>query len=137
HVLGTRAVGMLAARVAASDRDSAEALRHWGGADVDMNTAPDTRTCLAAFGGLRPDGTLLYLGFGADNVEVPPAALVNNRLRVMGVPSGSPHDLRDTLAFAAAHGIVPAVTPVRLDDAPGILADLDAGAHRGRPALTS
>lgn len=122
--------------VAASEQDPAEALRQWGGADVVMNTAPDTRTGLAAFGGLRPDGTLLYLGFGADNVEVPPAALVTNRLRVMGVPSGSPHDLRDTLAFAAAHGIVPEVTPVRLDDAPGILADMDAGIHRGRAVIT-
>ncbi|WP_021596187.1 alcohol dehydrogenase catalytic domain-containing protein [Actinomadura welshii] len=122
--------------VATQEQDPAEALRAWGGADVVANTAPDTGTGLAAFGGLRPDGTLLYLGMGAENVSVPPAALVSNRLRVMGVPSGSPHDLRDTLAFAKAHGIVPEVTPVTLDDAPRVLAAMDEGTHRGRAVIT-
>ncbi|WP_165950146.1 alcohol dehydrogenase catalytic domain-containing protein [Actinomadura sp. GC306] len=122
--------------VATAEQDPAEALRAWGGADVVMNTAPDTAAGLAAFGGLRPDGTLLYLGFGAENVSVPPAALVTNRLRVMGMPSGSPHDLRDTLDFAVAHGIVPEVTAVPLDDAPRVLAEMDAGTHRGRTVIT-
>ena len=34
-----------------------------------------------------------------------------NRLHVMANPSGSPHDTRDTLAFSAAHGILPEFTP--------------------------
>ena len=122
--------------VATSEQDPAEALRAWGGADVVVNTAPDTGTGLAAFGGLAPDGTLLYLGFAAENVSVPPAALVMNRLRVMGAPSGSPHDMRDTLDFAVAHGIVPEVTPVTLDDAPRVLAEMDEGVHRGRAVIT-
>jgi len=48
---------------------------------------------------------------------------------------GSPHDLRDTLAFAAAHGILPEVTPVSLDQAPGILASMAAGTARGRGVI--
>jgi D-arabinose 1-dehydrogenase-like Zn-dependent alcohol dehydrogenase len=122
--------------IATAEQDPAEALRSWGGADVVVNTAPDTATGLAAFGGLRPDGALLYLGMGAENVSVPPAALVMNRIRVMGVPSGSPHDLRDTLDFAVAHGIVPEVTPVALDEAPGVLAAMDRGEHHGRAVIT-
>ncbi|WP_149263642.1 alcohol dehydrogenase catalytic domain-containing protein [Actinomadura sp. K4S16] len=122
--------------VATAEQDPAEALRAWGGADLVVNTAPDTATGLAAFGGLRPDGTLLYLGMGAENVSVPPMALVSGRLRVMGVPSGSPHDLRDTLAFAVAHGIVPEVTPVTLDEAPAVLAAMDEGTNRGRAVIT-
>ncbi|MEU9841567.1 alcohol dehydrogenase catalytic domain-containing protein [Actinomadura sp. NPDC048032] len=122
--------------VATDEEDPAEALRAWGGADLVVNTAPATATGLAAFGGLRPDGTLLYLGMGAENVSVPPMALVSGRLRVMGVPSGSPHDLRDTLAFAVAHGIVPEVVPVTLDEAPGVLAAMDEGVHRGRAVIT-
>ncbi|TDC88360.1 alcohol dehydrogenase catalytic domain-containing protein [Actinomadura sp. 7K507] len=122
--------------VATAEQDPAEALQAWGGADVVMNTAPDTATGLAAFGGLRPGGTLLYLGFDAANVDVPPLALVANRLRVMGMGSGSPHDLRDTLDFAVAHGIVPEVTPVTLDDAPRVLAAMDEGLHRGRAVIT-
>ncbi|MEU8123078.1 alcohol dehydrogenase catalytic domain-containing protein [Spirillospora sp. NPDC049024] len=122
--------------VATAEQDPAEALRAWGGADLVVNTAPDTATGLAAFGGLRPDGTLLYLGMGAENVSVPPMALVSGRLRVMGVPSGSPHDLRDTLAFAVAHGIVPEVTPVTLDEAPNVLTAMNEGTNRGRAVIT-
>ncbi|GAA1866191.1 alcohol dehydrogenase catalytic domain-containing protein [Actinomadura bangladeshensis] len=122
--------------IATAEQDPAEALRAWGGADVVVNTAPDTATGLAAFGGLRPDGALLYLGMGAENVSVPPAALVMNRIRVLGVPSGSPHDLRDTLDFAVAHGIVPEVTPVTLDEAPDVLSAMDRGEHHGRTVIT-
>ncbi|TYK45840.1 alcohol dehydrogenase catalytic domain-containing protein [Actinomadura decatromicini] len=121
--------------VATADQDPADALNGWGGADVVVNTTPDTAAGLAAFGGLRPGGTLLFLGVGAENISVPPVALVMNRQRIMGVPSGSPHDLRDTLAFAVAHGIVPEVTPVTLDDAPRVLAAMDEGAHRGGRAV--
>ncbi|MFI0483432.1 alcohol dehydrogenase catalytic domain-containing protein [Actinomadura sp. 9N215] len=121
--------------VATADQDPAEALRAWGGADLVMNTAPSTGTGLAAFDGLRPDGTLLYIGFDAGNVTLPPIGLVLDRRRVMGVPSGSPHDLRDTLGFAVAHGIVPEVTPVTLDDAPRVLTEMDEGRHQGRAVI--
>ncbi|GAA4241931.1 alcohol dehydrogenase [Actinomadura meridiana] len=122
--------------VASGERDPAEALRAWGGADLIVNAAPDTGTGLAAFDGLRPDGTLLYLGFGGEGVAVSPLPLVLRRQRVMGTPCGSPHDLRDTLDFAVAHGIVPEITPVTLDDAPRILAEMDEGVHQGRAVIT-
>ncbi|GGV08784.1 alcohol dehydrogenase [Actinomadura cremea] len=122
--------------VATEEQDPAEALRAWGGADLVMNTAPSTAAAQAAFDGLAPDGTLLFLGFDGAEVSVPPVALVLHRRRVMGSPSGSPHDLRDTLAFAAAHGIVPDVTPITLDEAPDVLAAMDAGTHRGRAVIS-
>ncbi|KAB2364650.1 alcohol dehydrogenase catalytic domain-containing protein [Actinomadura montaniterrae] len=121
--------------VATDEQDAAEALQGWGGADVIVNTAPSTAPAQAALGGVAPDGTLLVLGVGADALAVPPAALVMNRVRVMGSPSGSPHDLRDTLAFAAAHGILPDVTPVTLDEAPRVLATMADGRHRGRSVI--
>ena len=61
--------------------------------------------------------------------------MVLGRLHVMANPSGSPHDLRDTLAFAAAHGIVPEVTSVSLDQAPGILASMAGGTAHGRSVI--
>jgi D-arabinose 1-dehydrogenase-like Zn-dependent alcohol dehydrogenase len=53
--------------------------------------------------------------------------MVLNRLHVMASPSGSPHDLRDTLAFSAAHGILPQVTPIGLDEAPAALENFGKG----------
>ncbi|MFG2005276.1 alcohol dehydrogenase catalytic domain-containing protein [Spirillospora sp. NPDC048911] len=123
--------------VATEEEDPAKALLAWdGGVDLAMNTAPDTATGLAAFEGLRPDGTLLYLGYGPEPVTLHPLGLVLHRRRIMGSPSGAPKDLRDTLAFATAHGIVPEVTRVGLDDAPRILATMVDGTARGRSVIT-
>lgn len=124
--------------VATEEQDPAAALRAWdGGADLVVNTAPSSATAQAALGGIAPDGTLLMLGYGQEPLTVPPGLLVANRVRVMGMPSGSPHDLRDTLAFAAAHRILPEVTPVTLDQAPDLLAAMDAGtASSGRSVIT-
>ncbi|RSN90501.1 hypothetical protein DMH26_28045, partial [Streptomyces sp. WAC 05379] len=59
-----------------------------------------------------------------------------NRLPVAASPSGSPHDLRDTLAFSAAHGILPEVTPITLEQAPAALDAMADGTARGRSVIT-
>jgi alcohol dehydrogenase, propanol-preferring len=119
--------------VATEDQDPADELRAWdGGADLIVNGAPSTAAAVAAFGGLAPDGTLLLLGYkGAEPLTVPTMPMVLSRLHIMANPSGSPHDLRDTLAFAAAHQILPEIIPVKLDQAPETLAAMAAGTARG------
>jgi D-arabinose 1-dehydrogenase-like Zn-dependent alcohol dehydrogenase len=123
--------------VASAEQDVAKALREWdGGADLVLNTAPSTAAAEAAVDGIAPDGTLLFLGFDGKPLSVSPMTLVMGRIRVMGMPSGSPHDLRDALAFAATHGIVPQVTPVTLDEAPALLAAMaDGTAPAGRSVI--
>ena len=70
----------------------------------------------------------LLLGYNADDpLTVPTMPMVLNRLHVLANPSGSPRDLRDTLAFAAAHQILPEVIPVKLGQAPETLAAMAAG----------
>jgi alcohol dehydrogenase, propanol-preferring len=139
-VLGRSSGGAEAAKalgaeqyVATDDTDPSDALRRWdGGADVIVNGAPSTSAAVAAFGGLAPGGTLLLLGYNAaEPLTLPTAPMVINRLHVLANPSGSPHDLRDTLAFAAAHRILPDIIPVKLDQAPETLAAMAAGTARG------
>jgi alcohol dehydrogenase len=123
--------------VATDDQDPGPALKAWGsGADLVVNGAPSTAAAAATLGGLAPDGTLLLLGYGPEPLALPTPPMVINRLRVMASPSGSPHDLRDTLAFAAAHGILPEVTPIGLDGAPETLAAMAAGTAHGRRVIT-
>jgi propanol-preferring alcohol dehydrogenase len=123
--------------VATDDTDPADALRGWdGGADLIVNAAPSSAAAQAAFGGLAPDGTLLLLGYAHEPLSLPTSPMVLGRLHVIGNPSGSPHDLRDTLAFAAAHGILPEVAAVSLDQAPDLLAAMAAGIARGRSVIT-
>jgi D-arabinose 1-dehydrogenase-like Zn-dependent alcohol dehydrogenase len=119
--------------VATDSQDPAEALRAWdGGANVIVNGAPSTAAATAAFGGLAPDGTLVLLGYSpGEPLTLPTMPMVLGRLHAMANPSGSPHDLRDTLAFAAAHGILPDVTPITLEQAPETLAAMAAGTAHG------
>ncbi|MEU6603119.1 alcohol dehydrogenase catalytic domain-containing protein [Streptomyces flaveolus] len=123
--------------VATAETDPAQALKSWdGGADLILNAAPSTDAAAAALGGLAPDGTLLLCGYGPEPLVLPTQPMVLNRLHVAANPSGSPHDLRDTLAFSAAHDILPDITPITLDDAPATLDAMAAGTAHGRRVIT-
>jgi propanol-preferring alcohol dehydrogenase len=125
--------------IASDDEDPAAALPGWdGGADVIVNAAPTNEAAQAALDGIAPDGTLVMLGYGHETpLALPAQALVLGRVHVIGNPSGSPHDMRDTLAFAHPHGILPDIRHVALDVAPDILAGMvaDHGAGNGRPVI--
>ncbi|SEU25629.1 hypothetical protein [Nonomuraea wenchangensis] len=92
-----------------------------------LNAAPSTEAATALLTGLAPDGTLLLCGYDATPLTLPSQPMVLNRLHVMASPSGSPHDLRDTLAFSARHGILRRVTSIGLDEAPAALEAMGAG----------
>jgi D-arabinose 1-dehydrogenase-like Zn-dependent alcohol dehydrogenase len=53
----------------------------------------------------------------------------------MGSPAGSRKDLRDTLAFAAAHGLRPSVKRVPLQDLASSFGEMDKGHMRGRTVV--
>ncbi|WP_034260854.1 alcohol dehydrogenase catalytic domain-containing protein [Actinospica robiniae] len=122
--------------IASAETDPAAALKEWdGGAEVILNAAPSTAAATATLGGLAPDGTLVLCGYGEDPVTVPTQPMVLNRLHVMANPSGSPHDLRDTLTFSHQHGIYPEVTRISLDDAPAALKAMAEGRSHGRSVI--
>lgn len=122
--------------IAGADTDPAEALKAWdGGAELVLNAAPSSAAAAATLGGLAPDGTLLLCGYGPDPLTLPVQPMVLNRLHVMASPSGSPHDLRDTLAFSSRHGILPEVTPIGLDQVPDTLEAMAAGRGQGRSVI--
>jgi D-arabinose 1-dehydrogenase-like Zn-dependent alcohol dehydrogenase len=142
-VIGRSASGEAAAKdlgaelfVASRDTDPAAALKAWGGgADIILNAAPSNEAAAATLGGLAPDGTLVLCGYDNTPLTLAAQPMVLNRLRVMASPSGSPHDLRDALAFSAQHGILPTVTPITLDEAQATLAAMGAGSGGGRRVI--
>ncbi|MCA1221371.1 alcohol dehydrogenase catalytic domain-containing protein [Streptomyces sp. 8L] len=122
--------------VSSDGQDPGEALRRWdGGAHVILNAAPSNAAAAATLPGLAPDGTLVMCGYDDGAFAAPVPMMVLNRLHVMGSPSGSPADLRDTLAFSVRHGIMPDVTPVALDEVPGVLDAMDAHTSHGRSVI--
>ncbi|WP_188196254.1 alcohol dehydrogenase catalytic domain-containing protein [Nonomuraea sp. SYSU D8015] len=123
--------------VASRDTDPAAALRAWdGGANVILNAAPSNEAASAVLTGLAPDGTLVLCGYDNTPLTLQAQPMVLNRLRVMASPSGSPHDLRDTLAFSAQHRILPAITPITLDQASATLEAMGGGTGGGRRVIT-
>jgi alcohol dehydrogenase, propanol-preferring len=141
-VIGRSGRGEAAARemgaerfIATEDTDPAEALRAWeGGASLILNSAPSTAAAEAAFTGLAPDGTLVLCGYDSEPLRLPTDPLVLSRRHVMGNPSGSPHDTRDTLAFSAAHGILPEITRIGLRDVNAALEAMAKG-HPGKRSV--
>lgn len=121
--------------VATEECDPAQALHAWeGGANLILSTTPSTSAAAATLTGLAPDGTLVLVGYGPEPLTLPTREMVLNRLHAMINPSGSPHDARDTLAFSAAHGILPEFTRVDLRDANGRL-DAMAEGHSGKRSV--
>ena len=113
-----------------------EALRAWeGGADIILATTPVAEPTIAAFPGLALNGTMVVLGAPPDDIAVSPMDLIMGRRRLMGSPAGSRKDLRDTLDFAAAHGVRPRVTCMPLDDAEKALRKMHQGTIHGRAVL--
>ncbi|TWD13524.1 D-arabinose 1-dehydrogenase-like Zn-dependent alcohol dehydrogenase [Streptomyces sp. T12] len=123
--------------ISTSESDPAVALKAWdGGANLILNASPSTDAATAVLGGLAPDGTLMLCGYGSEPLVLPTQPMILNRLRVAANPSGSPHDLRDALAFSTTHGILPDVTPITLDEAPTTLEAMAAGTVHGRRVIT-
>ena len=98
-------------------------------------TAPDADTMSAAFPGLAIDGTMMVLGAPFAPITVNPFDLIMGRRRLMGSPAGSRKDLRETLAFAAAHGVRPRVNRVSLQDLGSALEEMDKGHMGGRTVV--
>ncbi|GHJ39407.1 alcohol dehydrogenase catalytic domain-containing protein [Streptomyces sp. TS71-3] len=123
--------------ISTQDADPAKALRAWhGGANLILNTTPSTSAAAATFTGLAPDGRLVLCGYGPEPLVLPTQPLVLNRLHAMVNPSGSPHDARDTLAFSAAHGILPEITTIALRDANAVLDAMAKGSSGKRSVIT-
>ena len=112
-------------------------VQQMGGADVILSTANSSKLMGQAIHALAPDGTLVLLA--VDNKEIlfpPPMDLISSRRRVMGSPSGSIKDMRETLEVAAKHGVRPMIETHPLENAQQALEHVRDGKPRFRAVLT-
>lgn len=123
--------------IESSSEDWVQQVQKLGGADVILSTANSSKLMGQAIHALAPEGTLVLLAVDNKELVLPPAMeLVGARRKVMGSPSGSIKDMRETLEVAARHGVRPMIETFPLDLAQTALDRVREGKPRFRAVLT-
>ena len=118
-------------------QDPAEALQALGGAAVVLATVTNPEAMAACAGGLAPHGTLIVVGASMDPLQIPPAQLIGQSMRIQGHASGTSKDSEDTLGFSALSGIKPRIETRPLEEAAEAYERMLAGDARFRMVLTT
>ncbi|MGY1594310.1 alcohol dehydrogenase catalytic domain-containing protein [Geodermatophilus sp. SYSU D00708] len=127
-----------AVTVDASTQDVAGAVREatgGRGADVVFELVGTRDTGAAALASLGKGGTLVYVGYSFDRVEIDPLAMVVPEQRIVTSVGNRRAELVEALDLAARGRLVTTVTTHPLDDAVRVLDDLRAGRVLGRAVL--
>ncbi|CAL9317341.1 alcohol dehydrogenase [Streptomyces sp. R02] len=114
----------------------AQALQALGGAKVILATAGNSDAIAQTVDGLTPRGELVVIGATADPMPISPLQLILKGRLVRGHPSGTAQDVRDTMTFAARHGIHPMTEILPLSEANTAFGKMMDGSARFRMVLT-
>jgi D-arabinose 1-dehydrogenase-like Zn-dependent alcohol dehydrogenase len=116
--------------------DPADALQKFGGANVILATAPDSKAISALVNGLSPNGTLVVVGASFEPITVSPIQLISGRKSIQGWASGTAKDSEDTMQFSALSGVRPMIEKFPLDKAAEGYEQMISGRARFRAVLT-
>jgi D-arabinose 1-dehydrogenase-like Zn-dependent alcohol dehydrogenase len=118
-------------------QDPAAELLKLGGAKIILATVTSGKAMSAVLGGLGVNGKLIILGAAGEPLEVPAIPLILGRRSIMGWPSGSSIDSRDTLSFAALTGVRAMNEIFPLERAAEAYEHMMSGKARFRAVLTT
>ena len=124
--------------VDASTADVAAAVREatgGAGADVVFELVGSARTGAAALASLSKAGTLVYVGYSFDRIEIDPLSLVVPEQRIVTSVGNRRSELLRALDLAARGALRSSVVERPLEDAPQVLEELRAGQIVGRAVL--
>ena len=119
----------------AASADVAKGLCDLGGVHVALVTSAAKAAYDAAFGCVRPSGTLLVVGLPAENICFAPILLAAKEIRIQASAVGTRQDLLETLAIAAEGKIRCEVSARPLARANEVIGDLRHGRVTGRAVL--
>ncbi|EID11918.1 alcohol dehydrogenase [Mycobacterium xenopi RIVM700367] len=116
--------------------DVAEALRALGGVAVVLATAGNSAAMAATVGGLLPRGELVAIGVTTEPLPISPLQLINPGVSITGHPSGTAHDVEETMSFAVLSGVRAWIEERPLSEAGDAYAAVEQGRPRYRVVLT-
>ncbi len=85
--------------------NAAKALRKMGGASVVVATVSSTAAMAPLIGGMKPHGQLAVVGAGVEPLKVNVGDLIFGERSIIGVNTGSPIEIEDTLSFSQLQNI--------------------------------
>ena len=114
------------------------ALRAAGGSlDVILSTVFVAQDWMALVAALRPNGVLCVVGGPPEPISVPAFALISGQKTIAGSAIGGRPAIRETLDFAARHGVAARIEECPLPEAERGLARTRAGKARYRVVLAA
>src|ERR1700687_191953 len=111
-------------------------LQKFGGAQVILATAPDSKSMSALVNGLSSNGKLVVVGAGSEPLTAMPIQLILGRKSIQGWASGTAMDSQDTLQFSALSGVRPMIEKFPLEKAAEAYEQMISGRARFRVVLT-
>jgi D-arabinose 1-dehydrogenase-like Zn-dependent alcohol dehydrogenase len=111
-------------------------LQKFGGAQVILATAPDSKSMSAVVNGLSSRGQLIVVGAGADPITVTPVQLIVGGKTIQGWASGTAMDSQETMQFSALTGVRPMIEKFPLEKAAEAYDQMISGRARFRVVLT-
>jgi D-arabinose 1-dehydrogenase-like Zn-dependent alcohol dehydrogenase len=116
--------------------DPAAELQKFGGAQVILATASDSKSMSAVVNGLSSRGKLIVVGAGADPITVTPVQLIMGGKTIQGWASGTAMDSQETMQFSALSGVRPMIEKYPLEKAAEAYEQMISGRARFRVVLT-
>jgi len=116
--------------------NAAKALRKMGGASVVVATVSSTAAMAPLIGGLRPHGQLAVVGAGLEPLKVNVGDLIFGERSIIGVNTGSPIEIEDTLDFSQLQNIRAMTEEFPLEQVAEAYARMHGNKARFRVVLT-
>lgn len=116
--------------------DTGEALKHLGGAAAVVTTISNPSAVASALAGLAPEGRLVVLGAGKDELTVPAGFLVGGERQLLGSITGSPYENERALQFSVLADVRPQIELMTLEQANEAYQRMKSGNVKFRMVLT-
>jgi alcohol dehydrogenase len=113
-----------------------EELAQAGGADLVLATGTSITAMVDAIQGMRPDSTLVVMGYENKPLPIPVGELIMKRIKIIGSRANHPEHLFEALQIAAAGRVAAMTETYSLDQLPLAYQRLIEGKVRYRAVLT-
>lgn len=116
--------------------DAVEVIKGLGGAQVILSTITDSSAVSALVPALTPQGKLMVVGVGKDNLSLIPGFMVGREISVQGAITGTPVELEKALDFSLLTDVRAMIETQPLENAQQAWLKMRSGVAKFRMVLT-